>query len=519
MYKIYSTDLYRIPRGAKAEVSGKEFVVRQKLSVGPLFRAGTDPTREIVVSGAVFGLSKLDKKEFEEVEEGVIVIKGEHPFKMAISLPEKTVRINEPHSSYVSKGIIMFFYTYARMSELHIPAPEGTVEEEVAYWCDAVYSQSLLDDEGVTVLIAGEDFPVEEFPSTEGFTVRMTKEASEETEATHETTAEPEKSLEQMILDGDFRIESPDDETLVQAMYPGLDYFDGYVINEATKYVVKKAHKAMLAGEELMRKYGFDINAIPETEYQTHMKKNACNIAMIGDPGSGKTSVGSATAAAIGAACIIVACSANTEESAFQGSAKLKEGELVFDPGAFASAFQHKSILVLDEANFAQPSVLGILNNALVNPCRVDLDGCRPVRRDPRCVIISCHNVGTIGTDSLNEAFDRRFKYTLVVEPPTRDEFIEFLVRYNPNKKLCEWVYNAYSKIKDGLKAYNDPVADEAYRAIAVDSCFAVIDDIEDGFDPIKSLSHIWAKVYDRNKVYAEEIRSNVVEKLPLYRR
>lgn len=267
---------------------------------------------------------------------------------------------------------------------------------------------------------------------------------------------------------------------------------------------------------ELVRKFRYRLEKIStriaggEGSPAKAMQKDYLNIELVGDPASGKNILLQAVAATLGLPFYTENIHPGTEEDTFEGKNKIVDGKLNFVKTDFLDAFTKGGIIVLDEVNFAEPAITAMLNDSLVAPFVLKEDGYIKRVRNPLCCICTTHNTDTAGTRTINEAFDRRLMYTKYITAPSDDEFVSFLTLYHPEPE-CRWVYECFRKVKSFLEGAD---AQDISRAVAIDSCFAVLNDIEEGRDRIESLENFWGKVMGRDIKLGEDLRQ-VCESFP----
>ena len=97
-------------------------------------------------------------------------------------------------------------------------------------------------------------------------------------------------------------------------------------------------------------------------------------------------------------------------------------------------------------------------------------------------------NVGTNGSNPLNQALANRFNTPYILDDPTRDTFISILIKASKkSKEVCSWVYDAYAAAVDYLKspAVNE---DEIVNNLSIRTCLGAIENMEEGQSPTRAL-------------------------------
>ena len=216
---------------------------------------------------------------------------------------------------------------------------------------------------------------------------------------------------------------------------------------------------------------------------------------MVGKPGTGKTTLAYALSAATGLPVYTEAISHNTDETAFSGVTTIVDGKPSFCETDFLNAYTNGGIIVLEEINLAQPSVMmGGLGQAIEYPFIVKENGYKDVRRHPLCIIIGTMNVGTAGSKQLNAAFANRFHQVYTLNDPTRESLVDVLVkRTTMDKSVCEWVYGAY---EETVRLLMDPDIDaecnveDVIAGLSLRTCMGALECMEEGDSALDAISN-----------------------------
>jgi len=244
--------------------------------------------------------------------------------------------------------------------------------------------------------------------------------------------------------------------------------------------------------------------------------KDYINSFVIGKPGTGKTMTAYALGAALRMPVYTVTISKNTEEDTFQGMTKVVDGGFKFVSTDFLEAYTHGGIVILEEVNLADPSVImGSLGQAIEAPFILMQDGYKAVRRHPMCIIIGTMNIGTYGAKGVSQAFSSRFKQTYILDDPKSDDFISILEKQGHSNKKCKWVYDAYTKINNYLKS-PEISREEICLNVTLRGCIGALECMEEGDTPQQAVYNtLVGKVAEVDLDLAEDINKNIVKSLP----
>ena len=288
---------------------------------------------------------------------------------------------------------------------------------------------------------------------------------------------------------------------------PSLSMLDGFIPTSAFR---KSSRKIGYRTSKVLERLDMGLTGLEA------LGKDAVNFFMTGKPGTGKTTIAHALAAAYQLPFYSIPIQKGTEEGTFQGLLKTQDGKFVFKSTDFLEAFKHGGIIVLEELNLADPAILsGAIGQAIEAPYYVLEDELTQVYRHPLCIIIGTFNVGTAGSKEINPMLSSRFYQTYVVNDPSENEFIERLMTFDCDRFTAQKVYNAYTRILTYLKS-DDVNALEYCKNVTFRGCVGAIQSIQEG-SPFKEAIEdtLVGKIAEYDLDLAHDVLKSVIDPLP----
>ncbi len=399
---------------------------------------------------------------------------------------------------------------------------KGSVElKDVLQFCDSFYYGFAVNNENVGFY--EDDCSMELFRSTyeskrmdfdpifdnvegkialkalEGLTLRPTKKDKK-------TKAKATSTIFEDCMNGSHAIpyEWSEDQAL---KIPDINSLNDFI---ATPHFYSLLNKIETRTEKILERMDNDKTGVEA------IGRDYVNSFIIGKPGTGKTTMAYALGAALRMPVYTVAITKNTEEDTFQGMTKVVDGGFKFVSTDFLDAYTHGGIIILEEVNLADPSVImGALGQAVEAPFILMKDGYQAVRRHPMCIIIGTMNIGTYGAKGVSQAFSSRFKQTYILDDPKAEDFISILEKQGHSTKKCKWVYDAYTKINNYLKS-PEISREEICLNVTLRGCLGALDNMEEGDTPQQAIYNtLVGKVAEVDLELAEDINKNIVRSLP----
>lgn len=286
--------------------------------------------------------------------------------------------------------------------------------------------------------------------------------------------------------------------------------------------------------EKLVRKLTFRASRIlarmhPEVPYTgfddirrlAELGPDAVNVSFVGKPGTGKSRVIKAAAAACGLPYAFVNNSQNTDEDSYEGLVKIVKGKPEAITTGVALVTAYGGLANLEEINLAQPAVImGSIGQTLEDPYILKKDGYTDIRRHPLCFFAATMNLATAGTKPVAQQLANRFKTSYVMNDPDRGVFIERLAMITKEPEdLCAWVYSCYERITEHIKEDNAQADTEGIlNALSLRSCVGAIENMQEGSSPKEAVcDSIVGKVAEQDAEVAASCRA-LIAAIPEYR-
>lgn len=354
-----------------------------------------------------------------------------------------------------------------------------------------------------SIIAKNEELPFTKFLREESSNFKIKKKRAKRTSK----TPKKESSFLDDIKAKKYFVNYPWDEKLADYIIP-MSFLDKFEITEEFKEIVKKI------------KYHFD-KVLERMDLGMEGAKaignDVINIIIVGKPGTGKTTLCYALSAATGIPICTTKWSKYSDEDEFEGKTKIVEGKPTFVQTDALMFHELGGINVNEEINLADPSVtMGVLGQQLEYPYIVKKNGYETVVRHPLNIQIATMNVGTNGSQPLNQALANRFSASFMMDDPSDKTFVSILEKSSEaDSKTCNWVYDAYKKVINYL---NSPEVneEEIVNYLSIRSCLSAISNMEEGQSCKRALiNSIVSTIASVDLTIARNVQAEVINILP----
>ena len=185
-------------------------------------------------------------------------------------------------------------------------------------------------------------------------------------------------------------------------------------------------------------------------------------VLLTGHTGSGKTSMIQQIAARSNYPVVRVNLNGQMPVSDFVGMWTVRGGEMVWCDGILPAAMRSGAWLILDEIDFAEPSILSVLNGVLERDGFLTIQekgGEKVIPHENFRIFATANSVGCMasfrhlyqGTDVMNEAFIDRWRVYFVDYLPAVEETKILMAATGLSKSLCEKVVKVAGAIRESF--------------------------------------------------------------------
>lgn len=239
---------------------------------------------------------------------------------------------------------------------------------------------------------------------------------------------------------------------------------------------------------------GTPINTFMD-EHNVKMKSsNQQNIMLAGEPGSGKTLLCRMLAAAFGLPCLIVRLGERSEKDELTQEVAATDHGFDTIKSKLYWYVKYGGLVIFDDLSNADPNMFfSVTGGLLESPYEYSVNQ-ETVKRHPMCIMMATTNVGTIGSQPMNEALLTRFGGHYVVERLSDDAFKKCIigraqansgvtVKDKTQKTIADWTFKVFNSVSKAIKTVDRETADRliTMRA-AIATAEKILNAIADGY-------------------------------------
>ena len=216
--------------------------------------------------------------------------------------------------------------------------------------------------------------------------------------------------------------------------------------------------------------------------------------------------------ASLGYPCGIINCKARMEEDEIEGLNKFVNGYVKSIQTKAGEIHDRGGAIVLEEMNLPDPGILmGCLGQALEYPYILKADGYIEKKRHPLTIYFGTMNIGTNGSQMVNEAFSSRFPVGIILEDVPEDEFVGILSGNGYGIDDCRFVYKTYKNIITYLRKNQE----ELVLAVTMRHCLNALELIDIGFSREDACRNtMLSQIYCSDPDTAEDIENSIFKTL-----
>ena len=290
---------------------------------------------------------------------------------------------------------------------------------------------------------------------------------------------------------------------------PPMSYLDTFIPSEEFYEILRKIEYRI--GDHMV--HAVEFGAVMPDD----IKNDIVNILLYGDPGSGKTAMVHALAAATGMPLYSIKFNEDSEDDTFEGKNKIVEGKISFVGTDFLEGFEKGGIILMEEINLGRANMLtSVMNQAMEYPFYVEKNGYEKVTRHPMVVAFATMNLDTDGTTTLNSAMAQRFNNKYMVGEPSAKEFKARLTASGFPQDRVDHVYGVYDKIRNYLKENSQ--RQKFLKELSIRQCIAALKDMEEGTECRRAIFNtMYGAICIKNRKLADQIKDGILDTYPDY--
>lgn len=221
---------------------------------------------------------------------------------------------------------------------------------------------------------------------------------------------------------------------------------------------------------------------------------NQQNSMLAGGPASGKTLMGDMLAAALGMPRLVIRLGERSEKDELTQEVVATDHGFDTIKSKLYWYVRYGGLVIFDDLSNADPNMFFSITGGLLEaPYEYSVNQ-ETVKRHPLCIIMATTNIGTTGSQPINEALLTRFGGHYVVERLSDDAFRQCIisraqsnsgvvVKPKTQKQIADWTFNVFNSVSRAIKTVDRETADRliTMRA-AIATAEKILNAIADGY-------------------------------------
>lgn len=237
------------------------------------------------------------------------------------------------------------------------------------------------------------------------------------------------------------------------------------------------------------------INKFLEQHDVKMRRSNQQNMMLAGEPGAGKTLMCRMIAAALGIPCVIIRLGERSEKDELTQEVVATDHGFDTIKSKLYWYAKYGGLVVFDDLSNADPNMFFSVVGGLLESPYEYLVNQETVKRHPLCLMMATTNVGTIGSQPMNEALLTRFGSHYVVERLSDDAFKRciteraqsnsgIVLKEKTQSTITNWTFNVFNSVSKAVRTVDRETADRliTMRA-AIGTAEKILNAIADGFE------------------------------------
>lgn len=236
------------------------------------------------------------------------------------------------------------------------------------------------------------------------------------------------------------------------------------------------------------------INRFLDDKHIRMRRSNQQNIMLAGEPGAGKTLLGRMLAATLGIPCAVIRLGERFEKDELTQEIIATEHGFDSIKSQMYWYVKYGGLIMFDDLSNADPNMFFSLTGGLLESPYEYVVNQEKVKRHPLCIMLATTNVGTIGSQPMNEALLTRFGGHYVVEKLADEAFKTciiqraqansgIIVKDKTQKAIADWTFNVFNAVSKAVKTIDRETADRliTMRA-AIGTAEKILNAVADGY-------------------------------------